>query len=630
MNKSDRGFALLAVLLFVAVLLGLFNTYMVVTRTELGLVKTTRDSASGFNAAESGLNLRAEEIRNIFLDYARPHGTSPGSIENCDAGNNGEGDFECKPYEFANKHTAMTYLSADASNPISTIIPPGEPFAGLNTLEYRYTVRSVGRNNQLSNEAILDLTFKSRLVPLFQFAIFFQDDLEFFNGATMTVSGPVHTNGGLYLAPQTGGTTNLDGQTTVAGTFYRGQKSVASCAGYQGTAKAKNPSSYVTLPECTANRTTVSDVSSWNGNIELGVDPVTVPSPEDFLPFSEGEYWQRADLRLVLRLTNAGIPNTTVSSTGVEVVNADGTSNTTATSYLHSNLNCPGLISTGGGPLLSIGSQGSGTAGNQLRLFREYQYNAVTNEYQRTLEVDMQNLLNCIKKYPDIMGGRLLNDDTEDGLVFHFTIDGPNKSDSHNNYSVRIRNGATLQSNIAGAPVVNGLTIVTDQGLIVWGDYNSIVANWIPSALMADTLWLLSAGWVDADSLIADTYTRDGSATTVRAAVISGIRRTGDANGVAGQDKGVDTNGGGAINVFRFNEWFRVGTSIPDFTYEGSIVSLGAPARSQSTWGPFTYYSAPNRAWSYDTRFNDADQLPPMTPVFVYLQQELFVRDYEL
>lgn len=629
MRKNDKGFALLAVLLFVAVLLGLFNTYMVVTKTELGLVKTTRDSASGFNAAEAGLNLRAELVRSKFLDYARPAGESPGSIENCDAGNTGDGDFECKSYDFANKHTSVTYLTADPSNPINTIIPPGEPFAGLNTKEYRYTVRSVGRNNQLSNEAILDLTFKSRLVPLFQFAIFFQDDLEFFNGAAMTVTGPVHTNGNLYLAPQTGGTTSLDNQTSVVGTLFRGQKSIPDCTGYQGTARALNPSTYVNLPACSGSRTPVTDVTSWNGNIHLGVDAVTVPSPEDFQPIT-GEYWARAELRLALRLTAAGLPNTAISSTGIEVVNADGTSNTTATAELHSSVNCPGLVSTGGGSLLSIGTQGTGTAGNQLRLYREYQYDAVTNNFQRTLEVDLQNLLNCIKKYPDIIGGKLLNDETEDGLVFHFTIDGPLKAASQNNYSVRIRNGASVQSNIAGAPVVNGLTIVTDQGLVVWGDYNSVVANWVPSAFMADTVWLLSSGWVDADSLIADTYTRDGSATTVRAAVISGIRRTGDANGAAGQDHGADSNGGGAINVFRFNEWFRVGTAIPDFTYQGSIVSLGAPLRSQSTWGPFTYYSAPNRVWSYDTRFNDANQLPPMTPVFVYLQQELFVRDYEL
>ncbi|MCB0325031.1 MAG: hypothetical protein KDD69_15715, partial [Bdellovibrionales bacterium] len=208
-------------------------------------------------------------------------------------------------------------------------------------------------------------------------------------------------------------------------------------------------------------------------------------------------------------------------------------------------------------------------------------------------------------------------------------VDGPLSGSNHNNYAIRIRNASRLQSNLAGAPAVRGLTLVTDQSLVVWGNYNT--SGWIPSALMADTLYLLSNSWVDSDSYITDRYDRDGSATSVYAAVLSGIARTGGANGAAGQDHGEDTNGGGAINVFRFNEWFRVGSSsIPDFTYVGSIVSLGAPRHSQSSWGPFTYYSAPNRVWSFDERFNDADQLPPMTPAFIYLRQELFTRSYEL
>ena len=92
-RRSEIGFALLTVLFLLAVMASLFSAYMVLTRTELALVKTTRDSASGFNAAEAGLNLRAEEIRATFLDFSFPTGVSAGSIEACDAGELGSGDF---------------------------------------------------------------------------------------------------------------------------------------------------------------------------------------------------------------------------------------------------------------------------------------------------------------------------------------------------------------------------------------------------------------------------------------------------------------------------------------------------------------------------------------------------------
>lgn len=632
-SSNQSGLALLSVLFLLALMASLIGAYMIVAQTELALAKSSRNSQSGFNAAEAGLNIRAEQLRQVFLDFDLPEGTSPTSVTDCDNGILGTGDYACEDYTFGNKHSATTYVEEDANNPRTTVIPPGETFAGLSAIEYRYNVRSIGRNSNESNEAILDLTFQSRKVPLFQFMIFFEEDLEVFNGAVMTMDGPVHTNGDMYIGTQSGGTTNYTGQVTIAGEFYRGLKSVSSCSGYDGTAKVSDTPdraapNYISLPACSSSRFEITDVSTWNDNIDLDIEPVTVPAPEDMDAFSDGEYWKRADLRLVLRLDASGNVLTTNSPTGVEVVNSDGTTNLVETNNLHNTISCPGLIGEGANSYV-VGNRNAGDgAGERLRLYREYQLYPAINNYQQTLEVDLQGLLNCLHTFPSIMSGKGLDDDTEDGLVFYFAVDGPDASATQNNYSVRLRNGDTIQSSIVGAPSVEGLTVVSDQGLVVWGDYNSNAAKWVPAALMADTTWLLSNDWVDIDSEEPDRYYRDGNETTVYAAVLSGIRRTGDINGEAGQDKGADSNGGGAINVFRFNEYFREGSVIPDFHYKGSMVSLGAPRKSQSTWGPFTYYSAPNRDWSFEDRFNDPENLPPMTPVFIYLRQELFVRDY--
>ena len=630
-DRSERGIALIAALMIVALFSALLAAYFTLVNTEQSMVKSSKDSQSGFNAAEAGLNLRAEEIRSIFQDYARPEGVSPSSIEDCQSGNLGSGDYQCETFNFDSGHRAITYIAEHPDNPLQRVIPPGEVFAGLSAIEYRYDVRSVGKGKSGKNEAILDLEFFSRLVPLFQFAIFFKEDLEIFNGATMTVDGRVHTNGDFYLSPQTDGTTNLTGQVSVAGEMFRGKKSESSCSGYTGTARVsdtpdKDNPNYIAMSACSSSRFKITDVNTWKKNINITLDPVEVPQPSVMDSFSDGDYWQKADVRLVLRLNSSGNVVTTNSPTGVEVVSTAGANIPAATNALHSGA-CSGLISEGGSNFV-VGNRGVEDS-SKLRLYREYQYNATTNNFQRTLEVDLRGLIDCMQRNSTILGGRDLSDETEGGLVFFFAIDGPARTSSHNNYSVRVRNSSNLSSSISGAPALKGLTLVTDQGLVVWGNYNS--TGWIPSALMADTLWLLSPSWTDADSLVTDTYSRDGSATTVRAAVLSGIRRTGDANGAAGRDKGVDTNGGGAINIFRFNEHFRTGSSgIPDFTYVGSLVSLGPTRRSNSTWGPFTYYSAPNRVWSYETQFNDPEKLPPMTPTFVALKQELFVRDYDM
>ena len=211
LKSKEQGFALITVLFLVVIIASMLSAYMVISQTELKLVKASRDSASGFNAAEAGLNIRAETIRNIFENYNYPAGTAPASIEDCFNGTAGTDDFACDNFTFNNQHEAVTMVAEAPGNPILTTIPPGEQFAGLNAQEFRYAVTSVGRNNQGSNEAILELTFKSRLVPMFQFGVFFEEDLEMFNGATLNLTGPVHTNGDLYMGPQTNGFTELVG-----------------------------------------------------------------------------------------------------------------------------------------------------------------------------------------------------------------------------------------------------------------------------------------------------------------------------------------------------------------------------------------------------------------------------------
>ena len=54
----------------------------------------------------------------------------------------------------------------------------------------------------------------------------------------------------------------------------------------------------------------------------------------------------------------------------------------------------------------------------------------------------------------------------------------------------------------------------------------------------------------------------------------------------------------------------------------------------QSANGGWVYgnpqYYPPTRDWHYDTDFDDAASLPPLSPRFTYIRQELFVRKFEL
>ena len=118
---------------------------------------------------------------------------------------------------------------------------------------------------------------------------------------------------------------------------------------------------------------------------------------------------------------------------------------------------------------------------------------------------------------------------------------------------------------------------------------------------------------------------REASNTVINAAFLSGTDSTDGVEGT-GPVFG-DAYNGGLENYPRFHESWSGHT----LTYRGSFVSLSTPRHVDGAWvygNP--QYTAPNRNWRYDTDFNNAENLPPLSPRFVSLKQELFMRQFEL
>ncbi|BDG19390.1 hypothetical protein TthSNM11_15930 [Thermus thermophilus] len=599
-----KGFALVSTLIMLVVLMALLTAYFVLTRVELGTTQASVRQTTGFYAAEAGLNLRAEEIRAKFLGYNRPQGTSPSLTNPCQGSNQGSGDFACKTYTFSGR-TVRTYVVEDPNNPRNVTIPPGELYENLDAQEYRYSLFSEAIGPDGRTEAVLELVFKSRLVPMFQFATFYNKDLEILPGPPMNLNGRVHTNGDLYL--NAGNTLTIQGQVSTAGTLYRGRKDASSCGGTVNIYKENNqPASLPCGPGNSRRSFSQGDVGAWGSRIQIGVNPVTVPPPEDLDPLPGKTYWEKADLRLGLDLYTT--PPT------VKVYRVQGGANTpdlAATAALNA---CVGAVGTS-----------------------DTFYNWREGKRIRMLDVDLRKLLDCVH-VNRLVFGFPLDDATEGGLVFHFTVFGPD-SGRVNNYGVRIKNGAEIASTLPGAPRPRGLTIITDQAVYIQGDFNK--TNWIPAAFLADSLNILSNAWTDDTRSYRTLSQRAASDTEVNAAFLAGTDVTGGAEGPSGQDQG--NYNGGLENYPRFHETWSGKT----LTYRGSFVSLGTPRHVNGPWcgtgGGGTYdpltgrisgrtgcniYNPPTRNWSYEVRFSQG-QLPPLSPRFVYLRQERFLREFE-
>jgi hypothetical protein len=357
--------------------------------------------------------------------------------------------------------------------------------------------------------------------------------------------------------------------------MFHGRQDTNTCLA--GQVAIFDPAAARDIPACGPGRVEVTsaDTGPWNGMIRLDVDPLTVPPSETLDPEPGRIYWDRAELRVMLDLNDA--PPT------IEVRRPDGVVDVAGTAYLDGG--CAGRTPV---------AQTPGAF-----------HNARENADIEMLEIDLGDLLDCLELNSAVIGGKLLSDTTEGGLVFYLGVDGPD-STTVNDYGVRIKNGARLAPTV-GATSISGLTIVTNQALYIEGDYNSD-ADWKPAAFLADSINLLSNAWNDADA------THVGSDTSVYAGFLAGTDTTGSGN-----------YNGGMENYPRFHEDWSGATLV----YRGSFVSLDEPRHVDGPWSA-QVYSPPDRDWGYELRFNDAANLPPLTPRFVSLRQDQFLRRYDL
>jgi len=651
MNRAPRtpkvgsrdGFALVSVLFMALFLVGLLYVMFELTNRELQSTATDAAMTSGFFAAEAGLNVRGEEIRREFEGYRRPGGTtSSDACENDD----GSGDFACRTSE-VNQRSVTTYVEEDPRNNATSdderliTVPPGEVYAGLNAIEYRYSVFSEAvPPNDTRPEAILEMVFRTRLVPMFQFAAFYDKDLEILPGPDMTLDGRVHSNGELYLDSD-GNTLTISGQVTTAGGIHRGRKDRSVCDGDlvlpDGTPDGRAVDcSDPDVPASSFDAVPDAYFADFAGQVRTRLDPLTVPEPEAF--DIGGAYYEEADVRIALDLTGAS-PRPVVLTPELAGGQPQVDESLTATlnTCLAMDVTDPVDRPYAAGSLPgyeAVFADGNGT--DEVRAV-EYSRSFYDNREGATLsvlEIDAQGVLDCLDANAGFAPDQFFKEQDEDfrgidterngGLVWYLTVLGPDAEDAGSNYAVRVRNGATLASTDPDAPQIAGLTVASNQPAFVAGDYNRD-ADWRPAAFITDTVNVLSDAWgdswTDADS--TSWSARGAQTTEVNAAFLSGTDVTGGAEGAGGQGGAYN---GGLENYPRFHENWSGRT----FRYRGSFVSLGEPAHADGAWSyGRPVYTAPNRDWDYDARFNQAQNLPPLSPRFVYLVQERFIRDFE-
>ena len=306
-----------------------------------------------FYAAEAGLNNAMAEVRQFFDNQTPPGATYTNSFT-LNSGNH----QRTVEYQVA-------AVSGQSPGPPS-LIPVGQPFAGLYTIPSNYTVTALARNAAGDEEARLGAQFTINSVPIFQFMAFSKNTLDVQNAPPMNVSGRIHTNGDLYLntwstltigdrrSPLGLPPDNPFVQISAAGDIYRGGFA-NDCMGTVTIDKQED--TLVPTPDldplelpCSGTGPTVVDAATRDaflGSLKAGVAHLHVPGPVTLTRgdagVNGGMFWERADLRIVLNLTASRLVGANVfcgaalNNPGlypIEVQNADGSRNTTKTNAL--------------------------------------------------------------------------------------------------------------------------------------------------------------------------------------------------------------------------------------------------------------------------------------------------------
>lgn len=223
--RAQRGSALIVVIFFIfmaALLTGSILKYSVTERRSnerQRLMMRARNMAE--NVALYGseqITTKLYKVRNLtprrFTDIYMP----PDSVLTTD---------------FSTPSDSEIYAGLTSSQGLSQVTNTSDTNYGLQVATGQVDIIA---KSTMTHPAVGAVTAYARQqltvteIPLFQFAIFYNEDLEFSPGANMTISGPVHSNGNLIARSQSGfaNTIRFTDRVTAKGGFFAN-------TGYKGT-----------------------------------------------------------------------------------------------------------------------------------------------------------------------------------------------------------------------------------------------------------------------------------------------------------------------------------------------------------------------------------------------------------
>jgi hypothetical protein len=200
--RQDAGIALLTTILLLFLMSSLLVGFAVLLLSNQQLAGANNDQVTAFYAAEAGMEQMTASLGALFSQTYSPSILQINALQTTPPSS---AIFPGVIYMTAdgNPGYTITPLALDKyGNPAPTIttIKAGA-YQGMTAMATEYTL-SVNARTSTGREVNLVRTTQTVGIPMFQFGIFADTDLDFFPGPTFNFGGRTHTNGNLWLAGQ--------------------------------------------------------------------------------------------------------------------------------------------------------------------------------------------------------------------------------------------------------------------------------------------------------------------------------------------------------------------------------------------------------------------------------------------
>jgi hypothetical protein len=589
-SARERGMAMLYAVFasFAAATLVAMLLSTSLTSTKIAIVKKT--SARAEYLAEGAVENAKRQVLTSVAAWSNPPAAGSVTI-----------DGVTVPYTIT--PTGFTTLRTDPS--------------GIQTLVTGFLIDATGTDQ--ATAAHIYRLVNSEATPVFQYAVFYNSDLEVNPGPSMTLGGRVHSNSDMYL--NCGGTLTMNTNYVHAvGNIYRNRKDDPTAS--QGTVKIRNwvanpfdPAEPIAYHQMNSKSQmgSVPSTSGYDSRFTSGWDANLdgdFTDPGDYLPWAPGApyYWSPpagygggngSSVLDHAQGTTAAVPPPVGSIKMFEPAGASGVGDyslvggvfvytpgtgTHNKGFYHSKAGLSILADathtswkaydSTGADITPLIPSGTVTLAN-IYDARQAGGSSGSTTKTKVIKIDMAKLNTCAK-FPS------------NGLLYASCY---GMGTGTNAKGVELVNGGTLKSK---------LTVVSEGSMYVKGDYNTIAKK--GASVIADSVNLLSNAW-------NDTKTKGtvpaATNTTYNMAMVSGNTNT----------VGSSYNGG-FENLPRFHEnWSGKNCAIT-----GSFVNFWLSQYATTQWGLPGVYVPPNRQWNYDTLFNNVANLPPFTPMTVVAQ----------